>query len=173
MLSPQYGTMAMSGPRRSALPGRPSGRLGGRVPELRDFLTRFRPAEAPGAVQAGVPADRARELEAEVGPVLALLAGTDAEVGRIIAQARRDAEQITADAKAEAAAIAAAAGRRAAAAREEAARQVTASARDEAAAALRDAQRQAARTGELAAQRMPALVGRTVDAIRRLEAEAA
>jgi hypothetical protein len=49
------------------------------VPDLRDFLSRFRPAGAPGAALAGVPADRRRELEAEVGPVLALLAGTQAE----------------------------------------------------------------------------------------------
>jgi hypothetical protein len=78
------------------------------VAELRDFLSRFRPAGAPGAARVGVPADRSRELEAELGPVLALLAGTDAECRRIITRARRDAEQITAEARAEAAAIAAA-----------------------------------------------------------------
>lgn len=139
------------------------------MPELRDFLSRFRPAGAPGAARAGVPADRSRDLEAEVGPVLALLAGTDAVCGQILARARRDAEQETARAKAEATAIAADAGRRAAAARDEAARQVMAAARDEAARAVDAAERQAAQTRERAAQRMPALVGRTVDAIRRLQ----
>ena len=46
-----------------------------------------------------------------------------------------------------------------------------AAARDEAATAVRDAERQAAATRELAARRMPALVSRAVDAIRRLEAD--
>jgi hypothetical protein len=36
---------------------------------------------------------------------------------------------------------------------------------------VRDAERQAAGTRELAAQRVPALAGRAVDAIRRLEAD--
>ena len=136
--------------------------------DLRDFLARFRPAGAPGAARAGVPADRPAELEAEVGPVLALLAGTDAECGRLIERARRDAGRVTDQARAEAAAISAAAGRRAAAAREEAGRQAVAAARDEAATAVRDAERQAARTRELARQRMPVLVGQAVDMIRRL-----
>ena len=132
------------------------------MPALRDFLARFRPAGPPGAAaRAGVPADRSCELEAEVGPVLALLGSTDAECERIIAQARRDAGQITAAAQAEAAAIAADAGQRARAAREEAARQVVAMARDEAAetVAMRQAAGQRTRR-ELAGQRMPALVSR-------------
>ena len=41
------------------------------MPDLRDFLSRFRPAGAPGAARAGV------------GPVLALLGGTQAECERI------------------------------------------------------------------------------------------
>ena len=137
--------------------------------DLRDFLSRFRPAGAPGAARAGVPADRSRELEAELSPVLALLAGTDAECGQLIERARRDAARITDQARAQAAAIAAAAGRRAEAAREEAARQAMASAREEAATVVRDAERQAARTRELASQRMPALVSLAVDTIRRLQ----
>ena len=141
------------------------------MPPLRDFLARFRPAGTPGAARrAGVPADRSLELEAEVGPVLALLDSTNAERERIIAQARRDAGQITAAAQAEAAAIAADAGQRAMAAREEAGRQVMALALDEAARAVDSARQEAARTGELARQRMPALVSRAVDTIRRLEA---
>jgi hypothetical protein len=141
------------------------------MPDLHDFLSRFRPAGAPGAAAIGVPADRRRELEAEVGPVLALLAGTDAECGRIVEQARRDAGQLAAATRAEAAEIAADAGRRAVAAREEAVRQVMAAARDEAAAAVRDAERQAAEIRELAARRMPALAGRAVGTIRRLQRE--
>ncbi len=138
------------------------------MPQLRDFLARFRPAGAPGAARAGVPADRSRELEAEVRPVLALLDGTDAERERIIAQARHDAEQITAAARAEAAVIAAEAGQRAEAARDEVARQVMALARDEAAQSVAAARRQARRTRELARQRMPALVSLAVEEIRQL-----
>lgn len=143
-------------------------RLSRKVP---DFLSRFRPAGAPGAALAGVPADRRRELEAEVGPVLALLAGTQAECERIIARARQDAGQLAAEAAAEAAAISADAGRRAAAAREDAARRVMAAARDGAATAIREAEHQAGATRELAARRMPAMADRAVDAIRRLEAD--
>ncbi len=140
------------------------------MPALRDFLARFRPAGPPGAAaRAGVPADRSGELEAEVGPVLTLLESTDAECERIIAQARRDAGQITAAAQAQAAAIAADAGQRARAAREEAARQVVTMARDEAAGTVDSARQQARNTRELARQRMPALVSRAVDAIRQLQ----
>ena len=71
------------------------------MPQLRDFFSRFRPAGAPGAAaRAGVPADRLREREAEVGPVLALLDSTEAECERIVGQARRDAGVIMADARA-------------------------------------------------------------------------
>jgi len=138
------------------------------MPQLRDFLARFRPAGSPGAARAGVPADRSRELQAEVSPVLALLDGTDAERDRIVARARREAEQITAAARAEAAVIAADAARRADAARDEAARQVMAVARDEAARSVGDARRQARQTRELARQRMPALVSLAVEDIRHL-----
>ncbi len=143
------------------------------MPALRDFLARFRPAGPPGAAaRAGVPADRSRELQAEVAPVLTLLESTDAECERIIAQARRDAGQITAAAQAEAAAIAADAGQHARAAREEAARQVVAVAQDKAAETVAMARQQATRTRELAGQRMPALVSRAVDAIRQLQGDA-
>jgi len=138
------------------------------MPQLRDFLARFRPAGSPGAARAGVPADRSRELQAEVRPVLVLLDGTDAERERIIARARHKAEQITAAARAEAAVIAAEAAQRAEDAREEAARQVMALARDEAARSVQRARRQAARTRQLARQRMPALVSRAVEDIRQL-----
>jgi vacuolar-type H+-ATPase subunit H len=142
------------------------------MPQLRDFLARFRPAGSPGAAaRAAVPADPASELEAELGPVLMLLSGTDAERDQVIARARSDAERITAEARAEATAIAADAERRARAARDEAARDVMALVRDEAARAIDDARQQAARTGELAGQRMPALVSRTVDSIRQLGAD--
>jgi len=43
--------------------------------QFRDFLNRFKPAAAPGsASRAGVPADRAALLAAEIDPVLDMLA---------------------------------------------------------------------------------------------------
>ena len=53
------------------------------MPHVRDFLSRFRPAGAPGAGRAAVPADRRRELESELGPVLMLLDGPSAECTEI------------------------------------------------------------------------------------------
>jgi regulator of protease activity HflC (stomatin/prohibitin superfamily) len=138
------------------------------MPQLRDFLDRFRPAGSPGAARAGVPADRSRELQTEVSPVLALLDGTNAERDRIIAQARRQAEQVTAAARAEAVVIAAAAAQRAEQAREEAGRQVMALALDEAAQSVAGARHQALQIRELARQRMPALVRLAIEEIRQL-----
>lgn len=104
------------------------------MPQLGDFLSRFRPAGAPGAAsRAGVPADRAAELSAELEPVLAMLADTDAECARIVAQARTQAGQIGEAARAEAGQIAADGRERALAARGHAADEVLAAAQAEAA----------------------------------------
>jgi hypothetical protein len=64
------------------------------MPRSRDILQRFRPAGTPGpASSSGVPADRVAEASAELEPVLALLAETQAEVSRIRRDAEREAEQ--------------------------------------------------------------------------------
>lgn len=142
------------------------------MPQLRDFLSRFRPAGAPGAAaRAGVPVDRASELAAEVTPVLALLDGTHAECEQLREQARHDADGILAAARAEAAAIAADGERRARAARTEAARQVTDAAASDATAMLTDAQRQADQVRTRARHRMPALVAQATGGLRRLLTE--
>jgi vacuolar-type H+-ATPase subunit H len=139
------------------------------LPQLRDFLERFRPAGAPGAAaSAGVPADRSRELEAELNPVLALLEGVDAECARIVARARHDAGLIIAAARDGAAAHLADADQRARSARDEVMREILAVARAEAAAAAADAARQASRERELAGQRIPALVAQAVGMVREL-----
>lgn len=139
------------------------------MPQVRDFLDRFRPAGAPGAAaRAGVPADMSGARMAELAPVLALLSETDAECGSIIAQAERDARQVVAEARARASAIAAAAERRARAAHDRAARQSLAQARAETGEAEAAAARQAARVRELAAERIPALVSQAVDLVRNL-----
>ena len=125
----------------------------------RDFRDRFRPAGAPGAAGgAGVPADRARELGAEIGPVLALLDDTHAECGRIVTAARREADRISAAAAAEMARIGQEAGRLARIARDDAAGEVLARARAEASAAEADAGQRAARIRRLAKRRLPGLV---------------
>jgi len=142
------------------------------MPPLRDFLTRFRPAGSPGAAaRVGVPADRSGELEAEVAPVLARLAGTEAERERLITQAQREAEQIVAAAQSAADAIAADAAQRAENIREQAARQVLTAAREQADRTVQDAGQQAAQIRELARQRMPALVSRIIGTISELRVE--
>lgn len=114
------------------------------MPQLGDFLNRFRPAGAPGAAtRAGVPADREAELSAELGPVLAMLEGADAECVRLAAEARREADRTVADAREEAASISAYSARQAEEARAEAAAEVLASARESARQAERAAVAQA------------------------------
>jgi len=144
---------------------------GAKVPALRDYLDRFRPAGAPGAGGTGVPADHSRELEAELTTVLALLDGVHAECADIVAKARRDAERMVAAARGEAAAVADDADRRARAARERAAWEVVAAARAEAVGTVAHAEKQALRVRERARQRIPALASRAVGLVRGLGAE--
>lgn len=59
---------------------------------VRDILYRFRPAGAPGAAgEAGVPVDRAADLAAELEPLFAQLADTEAECAALVEQARGNA----------------------------------------------------------------------------------
>ena len=115
-----------------------------------------------------MPADRSRELESELSPVLALLEGVDAECARIVARARHDAGQIIAAARDEAGADLADADQRARSARDEVMREILGGARAEAAAAIADAARQAWWERELAGQRIPALVATAVGLVREL-----
>ena len=141
------------------------------MPELRDFLDRFRPAGAPGAAaRAGVPAEPDHGLAAEVTPVLALLTETHQECERIRAQAQQDAARIMSAARARAVAITADADQRASAARDEAERGAVATARARADQVVAGARSRAARIGELAAARTPALANDAIDLIRRLGA---
>jgi vacuolar-type H+-ATPase subunit H len=151
--------------------GQDDGRKGAKVPGLRDYLDRFRPAGAPGAGGTGVPADRSRELEAELTAVLALLDDVHAECAVVVAQARRDAERIMATARGEAAAVADGAERRARAARDEAAREVLAAARAEAVGIVARADQQASRARDRARQRIPALASRAASLVRGLRTE--
>lgn len=133
------------------------------MPVGRDFLSRFRPAGAPGsAARAAVPADRTRELADELEPVLALLDSTDAECQQIVARAGQEAARIRAAARADAERIAAEAACQARAATDEAARRVLTQARAQAAEATTAADEQARLVGQRAARRLPALVARAV-----------
>jgi vacuolar-type H+-ATPase subunit H len=135
---------------------------------VRDFLQRFRPAGTPGKAAAAVPADRARDLAAELEPVLSLLAGADAERTRVLSEASSDAARIRQDARTRADGMVAAAMQRAEAVRADAAAAVLASAEADASAALRAVERDVQVIRERAAQKMPGYVSRAVRAVRML-----
>lgn len=99
--------------------------------------------------------------------MLALLDSTRDECDQITGQARRDAAAIMADARARAAVIGEHGGRRAQAARDEAARRVTDAAAADAAVMVANAQQEAARIRAQAGQRMPVLVNHAVGKLRR------
>jgi len=141
------------------------------VSPVRDFLSRFRPAGAPGAGRAGVPVDRHRELEAEIGPVLLLLDGPSAECAGLIAAARQDAEQVIAAARAEAEGILAAARQQAAARTAELVHQAVTAAQGEAADIAAAGTEKAAAIRQCAGQRLPTLVARAVALVREIDDE--
>lgn len=133
------------------------------MPDLRDFLTRFRPAGTPGAAALrGVPADRVAEREAELRPVLALLAETQREADRIRREATERAERCRSRARRQADAIVAEARGRMESERAAAAARATAPAADERRQADAAATQRAARVRAIAARRTPELVDKAV-----------
>jgi vacuolar-type H+-ATPase subunit H len=138
------------------------------MPHMRDFLSRFRPAGAPGAGRAPVPADRRSELESEIAPVLTPLDEPSAECSGIVAAGRRDAEQILRAARSEADAIRSAAQQRAAASAAEYAQAAVAAARAEATAIASTGAAEAAHITERVRQRLPSLADRAVALVRSL-----
>lgn len=151
------------------LPGRAASRTEARLPQLGDFLSRFRPAGAPGAAtRAGVPADREAERAAELEPVLGLLAGTEQECAAITTAAGLEADRIVAGARTDAAAIRAQAARDAAVAREEAAARVLAAAREQAAREEQAARDQVASRPAAAPQDVEDLVQAALDLVLAL-----
>jgi vacuolar-type H+-ATPase subunit H len=113
-----------------------------------------------------VPVDRAAEAAAELGPVLALLAGTEQECARLGQDARQAADQAREQAREQAAALVAAAREQAPAIRAEAASRARASADAEADRVVAAAERQASALGELASVRMGGIVAQVVATIR-------
>jgi cell division septum initiation protein DivIVA len=135
---------------------------------MRDFLSRFRPAGAPGAGRAAVPADRRRERESELGPVLMLLDGPSAECSAIVAAAQRDAAEILDAARAEADRIRSAARQRATASVDEHVQAAVAAARTEAAQITAAGAAAAAAVAQRARLRLPSLANRAVGLVRDL-----
>jgi len=134
----------------------------------RDILQRFRPAGAPGAAAPpGVPADRGTEAAAELEPLLALLADTQAEAARIRAEAAQEAEHRRSLAADRAAALVVSARSRAAADRADAALRVSRAVAEESAAALADAHLTAGAVRQRASERMRPYLDRVMDATRR------
>lgn len=96
------------------------------MPRMRDILQRFRPTSAPGAASTGgVPADRAADMAAELRPVLAMLAATQATCRTLTEDARLDAVRIRSEAVDQARAIRDDGPRRAAAERADVAGRVS------------------------------------------------
>ena len=125
----------------------------------RDFLERLRPSGTPGAAtRAGVPADRVAERTAELEPVLALLADTQAEAARIREQGRKDAAERLRAAGEQARALVAQARRDAQAERGRTAAQARAAATTDAQRRIAAADEQAEQIVRLAAERSPGLV---------------
>jgi hypothetical protein len=137
------------------------------MPRARDFLARFRPVGTPGAAaSAGVPADRVAEAGAELEPLFAMLADTEAEVDRVRASAdQRIAEgnQLAAERAVE---VLAQARLRADAERADASAKARALADREAAQELAAAEAQASRIRQSANERMDAQVAEIVAAVR-------
>jgi vacuolar-type H+-ATPase subunit H len=140
---------------------------------VRDFLQRLRPAGTPGSAAAAVPADRNRDLAAELAPVLSMLAGAEAECARILSEAGSDARRIRDDASRRAHDMVAAARQHADAARADAAAAALASAEASASATATAAEREAQAIRERAAQRMDAYVSRAAASVRMLAYDAA
>ncbi|WP_327130100.1 hypothetical protein OG311_00695 [Streptomyces sp. NBC_01343] len=127
------------------------------------FLSRFRPRGTPGPAVTGVPADREAELAAELDPLLAGLAGVQAEAAEIRAEAAREAEGIRHRAAVRAAEIVAAAETGARQARELAAAPARRAARAEATQIVASGVRAAAALRRRADARLPVLADRVVD----------
>jgi hypothetical protein len=132
----------------------------------RDFLERFRPSGTPGAAaRPGVPADRQAERSAELEPLLARLAETEAEVAQIRAAARQTADLRRREGRDRARAALAAGRRQIVADRAEMVTQVQRQGAAETTAALAAAEAEAEAIRTRVKHRLPALVERVVSAV--------
>jgi len=142
------------------------------MPELSDFLRRFRFRGVPGAPGAGVPADRVAALQQELRPVFDVLEDAQRRANEIIAQAERQAHERRQAASAEAAQLMVEARLRADAERARAAAEHVAGAEAEQRRLLDEAVKQAERIDSLAPARLPPLVDEVVRRALAIGAEA-
>lgn len=134
---------------------------------ISDLLNRFRPVGPPGsASRAGIPADRAAQLAAELDPVLSMLAATRAQCAALVGEAERRAVQLRGDANAQAAAIAAESADRVVAASVAAADTVIAAAHAESARIEQAAVQHVRARPELTEAEVQALVGLAVSVVK-------
>ncbi len=137
------------------------------MPRTRDLLARFRPAGTPGAAAGrGVPADRPAELDAEVGPVLDLLADAMGEASRIRADARQEADRRRRAGRERAQRIEADARLHAEEARGAAAADVTRRVAGDTDAVRAAAERRAAEVRRVTEERMPQYTDRVLEQLR-------
>jgi vacuolar-type H+-ATPase subunit H len=138
------------------------------VLHVREFLSRFRPAGAPGSGRTAGPADRRRELESELVPVLMLLDEPSADCADIVLAGQIDAEQIVGAARREADSILSAAHQQAEARAAELFHHAVAAARTEAEAMVASGRAEAEVIQRRARQRLPVLTHRAVSLVRDL-----
>ncbi|MER8162028.1 hypothetical protein [Streptomyces sp. NPDC094472] len=133
---------------------------------FRDFLLRFRTAGSPGqAAPGGVPADRARELTAELEPPLSLLEEAEAEARGIRDGAARTAAAKRREAERQAEEIVEQASARARDLRVQSAARVRREAEAEAAELLAAAEREVSAVRSRAEARMPVLLDRVAQLV--------
>ena len=136
------------------------------MPRVPNLLHRFAPAGAPGSAGvAGVPADRAADHAAELTPLLAQLADTEARCDEILDQARRDAAANVEHAAQQVHAIAASEQQRAVSERADATARARTALTQQNEAELAAARELAARVREHGADRVPDYVARVTAAI--------
>ena len=141
------------------------------MPRAPDLLRRFLPAGAPGAAGvAGVPTDRVADVTAELAPVFARLAATEARCDEILEQGHRDAVQAALRAADQERTIAATAQERAAAERVDALAQARQTTQEQNEAELAGAHAQAAQLRADAAERIPDHVARVTAAVAAMVA---
>jgi hypothetical protein len=136
------------------------------MPRISDLLDRFRPAGAPGpAAAAGIPADRRAAAEDELTPVFTALTDVEHICEAMREAARVAAEERTARADREAAALLRRAREDAAAVRAETAARLRAAGEEELAGLLTRAEEEAAVRARTT-QRLPELVARVLAHVR-------
>jgi regulator of protease activity HflC (stomatin/prohibitin superfamily) len=138
------------------------------MPGLRELLSRFRAAGAPGAPGvAGMPVDRRADVTAELEPVFAALAATTAECERLRADGAAEAQRCLDEARNRAASMLARAEGAAPADRAMAAARVRESAAADLAAIEDESRAAAEETTRRAAGHLPCLMNDVVEHVRR------